>query len=732
MSRNFVIKTTYKADGKDVLKTQSKMSRGFSRFASGMADGNSVIGKSFSRMSKGIDKIAQVGLIALISMIGLATNEYIKFQSAMSKVETIADKTTLSFENQRKKLIALSTELGVDKLILAEAQYQAISAGVSDSTEALELVKVAAKGAIGGFTDTATAVDGLTTVLNAYDLESEKAIKISDQMIATQNFGKTTFDAIARSMGKVIPIASALGVESSTLFGAIATLTKQGVQTPEAFTGIKAALSNILKPASEASKVAKKLGLDFSAAALKEKGFAAFLQDIVKKTGGSEQKIAKLFGSVEALNAVLALTKNGGAAFGEAIEAIENSAGATEKAFEKMSSTLGFRFNKLKIRFSNTMTEIGDAIAPLVNKILDEVDKIDIESIVKKIQDLDLNPILSILEGIKKVFGFVAKNWKIMLSLAAGIKAVAAAMVILNVVTTLFGVILSANVIGIVIVAIAALAAGITWLVLNWDKVVAVLKKVWDWIANVGQKFLLLVPIYGLLISGIIEVIKQFGKIKEAFQTEGIIAGLKAIGKAFLEGITIPLQTAWDLLKTFGGFLAETFGPVLKDIGNWFVELGKNILDAMLFPIEKAIELIGFLIDKWGDLKTAFMDGSILTGILNIGRTLISALLAPMQAFLELVSNVPGVGNLASKGAQKIADLRAGLNAPTIAQPEPTFNVPKIGKPETPTPITPVGEFLRSSLDINIRNSAGDNAEIKQSRNIPQGTNINFKPAFSL
>lgn len=47
-----------------------------------------------------------------------------------------------------------------------------------------------------GFTETSTAVDGLTTVLNSYGLEADKATDISNQMLICQNLGKTTSESL--------------------------------------------------------------------------------------------------------------------------------------------------------------------------------------------------------------------------------------------------------------------------------------------------------------------------------------------------------------------------------------------------------------------------------------------------------------------------------------------------------------------------------------------------------
>ena len=95
--------------------------------------------------------------------------------------------------------------------------YQAISAGI-DTANSVDFVGTAIKAAKGGFTDATIAVDGLTTVLNAYGKKASEATNISDQMLVAQNFGKTSFGEMASTMGQVIPIASSLNVATEDLF----------------------------------------------------------------------------------------------------------------------------------------------------------------------------------------------------------------------------------------------------------------------------------------------------------------------------------------------------------------------------------------------------------------------------------------------------------------------------------------------------------------------------------
>lgn len=272
------------------------------------------------------------------------------FANGIAKISTLVDTTVVSMQKVSDEIRAISDETGAGVADLSESVYQAISAGV-DAGHAVGFVKDMTIAAKAGFTDTTTAVNGVTTVLNAYGKSAEEATAVTDQMLLAQNFGKTSFGEMAQSMGNVIPIAAQLNVSTQELFGSIAVLTKNGIRTSEAITGLKAAYSNILKPSAEAAKLAQALGLEFNAAHLQSVGWVKFLGEVKRATGGDAQQMAQLFGSVEGLNSILVLTGKGAGDFDKVMDQMARSAGMTREAYEKMltpSEQMQIAMNQLK------------------------------------------------------------------------------------------------------------------------------------------------------------------------------------------------------------------------------------------------------------------------------------------------------------------------------------------------------------------------------------------------
>jgi len=255
---------------------------------------------------------------------------------------------------------------------LLAASYDVASAGFTDAAEASQVLEASALGAVGGMSELGTVSDAVTSVLNAFGLESDKAAKIVDGFIQTQNDGKIIVDQYARQIGRIAPTASAAGISIDELNAAIATITAQGVPVEQTFTGLNQAIVSILKPTGEAEKIAKKLGISFNAAALESKGFEGILAEIAK-SGATTEQLAKLFGSVEAMKAVFPLINDDLVKFNQNLLNQADAAGVALKATEEFQSTLSQQFSNLVNQIGNLVRVLDKALGPSLKGILDTV-----------------------------------------------------------------------------------------------------------------------------------------------------------------------------------------------------------------------------------------------------------------------------------------------------------------------------------------------------------------------
>ena len=286
---------------------------------------------------------------------------------------------------------------------LLSASYDVASAGFGETAELTDVLKASQLGATGGFSELATVADATTSVLNAYGLESDKAAKLVDGFIQTQNDGKIVVDQYAQQIGRLAPIAAGAGVGIEELNAAISTVTATGVPVESTFAGLRQVIAAIQKPTSEAAKAAEKLGIDFSATALSTKGLGGVLEELVEKGGASEETLAQFFGSVEARTAILPLLNDQLVSFNQNLENQAKAQGTAAQAAFTAQNTIQGQIQRLGAAFTNLTTE-GSEIGIVIRDSL-KVAAVTVEAL-KSAFEITMVPI-RMLVGIVKQIGTV-------------------------------------------------------------------------------------------------------------------------------------------------------------------------------------------------------------------------------------------------------------------------------------------------------------------------------------
>lgn len=326
-------------------------------------DGEKALDSINSKVEKGTTAFVNWGLAAATAIGALSIKEATEFGSKMAEVSTLLDDTS-SLEGMEQAIKDLAIEYGQFPDDQVEATYAIISAGAEDATEAMMTLEAANKLAIGGVTEVAIAADGLTSALNAYGEEAGTVTNISDSMFIAMRAGKTTIGELSGNLGRVAPIAAEAGVSLDELLGATAALTKTGASTSESMSGLRQVIASILKPTAEAQKEAKLLGIEFNSTALQTQGLQGFLENLQKATGGNKDSLTQLFGSVEALGPIFALTGSQSEAFSSIMDDMNNKAGATDVAFGKIQETGGQAFARLAALSNVAAINIGNELLP--------------------------------------------------------------------------------------------------------------------------------------------------------------------------------------------------------------------------------------------------------------------------------------------------------------------------------------------------------------------------------
>lgn len=298
------------------------------------------------------------------------------FEDSMAKVSTIADATEVPMDDMQKAILDLSNQTRISAEEIAQNVYDSISAG-QKTGDAVNFVSKSTKLAKAGFADAGAALDVLTTIMNAYGLKASEVTNVSDMLIQTQNLGKTTVADLASSMGKVIPTANAYGVSLDELCAGYAIMTANGVATAESTTYMNGMLNELGKSGTNVSETLKeKTGKTFKE--LMDSGMS--LSDVLKIISDAATENNKSFGdmwsSSEAGKAGMILLGDSAENFNGVLEQMQNSAGATNTAFEKLdtnSAKIKKATNELRNDAIDFGTTLMEELAPIIENIAEKI-----------------------------------------------------------------------------------------------------------------------------------------------------------------------------------------------------------------------------------------------------------------------------------------------------------------------------------------------------------------------
>ena len=331
------------------------------------------------RMAQGINRNRRaigMGMLAMgaaITGVGVVmAKTAATFDSKMREVNSLIGLSQSEFQKLTDDTLEMSSAIGIDAVKASEALYQAISAGIPREN-VIDFMTIASKAAIAGVTDTETAVDGLTTVMNAFKMDVGEAQRVADIMFVAVKGGKTTFEELSASMFYVAPIAAALGVEFEAIGGAAATMTKQGMPTKQAFTALRQTFVALMKPTVEMENALDQVGFASGRALLDAHGLQAGLQLLMTGTSLTEAEMTKAFGSVEAFGAVLALTGQNASEAAEDLRKSYESAGAATEAFDIINESTARQFEIMQARLKVVSIELGTVLLPIVIAITGKV-----------------------------------------------------------------------------------------------------------------------------------------------------------------------------------------------------------------------------------------------------------------------------------------------------------------------------------------------------------------------
>lgn len=372
----------------------------------------------------------------------------------------------------------------------------------------------------------AAAAEVLTTAMNQYGVSLDDPIRASKEMASMMNImskaaadGSAELPQIKAALEQSGLAAKTANVSFAETNAAIQVLDKAGKKGAEG--GV--ALRNVMTTLSEGRFLPKDVkaelksaGIDIYALGDKSKTLKERL-DPLNKIMNDQALVTKLFGKENSAAAIALI--QGRNSMDAMTKSVQGSNDANRQADEVMKSQeeknkrIKAQIDNLKISlFEGTNGWLGYA------NVLGDTAR-------------DFSNLMPIMQGAGTVFSTLTSATK-MQALWVGITTTATslwsgAQMVLNAVMT-------ANPIGLIIVAIAGLIALVYVAINHFDQ----------W----GSAILFLMGPFGMLINVIMSIKDHWDSIVNAFKSDGIIGGLKRIGLVLLDAVMKPLQQILEVV----------------------------------------------------------------------------------------------------------------------------------------------------------------------------------------
>lgn len=613
---------------------------------------------ALGKTAKTAGKIAAGAMVAAATAVATLGTAAVKsaaeYEAQLANVSTLLTGTEAEVAARTAEIgdqvLEISNRTGVATADLTDGMYQVVSA-FGDSADAAAILETAAKSAAAGNATTTDSINLLSAVTKGYgDTSAEAVQQAADLAFATVRLGQTSFPELAAGMGKVIPLASTLGLEQEQLWGAMATLTGVTGSTAEVVTQMKATMQAFLSPSKNMQAALKNMGYESGQALLESKGLQGSLDALKDAVGGNELAFAGLFSSVEAQTAVLAMAGNQAENLTSKTAEMYEATGAANTAFERQTNTLAYDIQMVKNLGANFLTQLGTNILPYVREFAEAALPVVSEAL-EKIGSYMTGTIIPAAETAVK---WISEHRTLILALAAGIatavaayKAYKVAITACNAVMAVYKVVTAASATGTF-----TLAGAMTGILIykNWDKIKA--KAV-----ELGAK---ISEVWGNIKTGVSEAVAN---LVSAFQSNFPLLS------AYLSGWWKSVSAAWENVKAIFANIIDFVQNVFA--GNWSA--------------------------AWDNIVAIF--GNVFGMIVNLAKAPINGVISAINWVLEKINSisvtipdwVPGVGGKTlGFNIPTIPALAAGgiATAPTLAQ------IGEGGEPEAVLPLSKLAALL--------------------------------------
>lgn len=293
------------------------------------------------------------------------------FNTAFSRMVGLAGVTAGEVDGLKDSVLELAGRTGKAPVELANALYMASSAGL-DTSHAMEAVERAAVASASGMGSAEDVVGLVASALASYGAANITAAEATDVLTAAIKEGRADPEELAGSLGRVLPIASQLGITFGEVGGATAYLSNIFGDTARTVTALQGFMVKLVSPSKQGQQVLHDMGTSAQElqAAIDQNGLLGAL-DLLREHGfaDNQQALRGLFDDIEGFQGALALLNDNSGTLVATLDKVSNSTGAADKAFDNASKTGTFQLKKAWAETQAALIHAGDIILPIVADI---------------------------------------------------------------------------------------------------------------------------------------------------------------------------------------------------------------------------------------------------------------------------------------------------------------------------------------------------------------------------
>ncbi len=353
-----------------LIKGQDQFSRpakGAQTSAGGLKGAMGGLGKTILGVGAGFIA-AQASSAGVQKIMSASIGAAMKFEHQMATIRALTGATKEDTNFLEGAIKDMARAMPKSPAELGAGAYFILSSGIEDAADAAEVLNIAARASTIGLGETEVVANALTTVLNAYGMSADKAGHVTDVMIEAVKQGKAEASAFAGVLGRVVPLASKMGISFEEVSANLATFTLLGVSAQEAATGLRAVMASLLKPTEDQQEAMAELGLSAEdlREQIRERGLLAVLDDMMTATGGNEAAVVRLFPNIRALTSVLGTAGVQMDSYRDILGATESATGNLEEGFAIMAETTQQKTQVAIGQLNVALMELGAEALPAV------------------------------------------------------------------------------------------------------------------------------------------------------------------------------------------------------------------------------------------------------------------------------------------------------------------------------------------------------------------------------